>query len=216
MSDSLTMLWRELLTLDLGTIATAFSLIGAIAGWIVAAFKSRETSLRRDDVHKWANSAIAELQTLVLICRPDNRHNDRLQDKVCDVQLNSSILVEQGRLYFRNSPAGGYGRDKPEAYRGHRPVILDHLILAHQIATRWPSCTAANEAARLAILAERCLKAFVSLAQKEVGRSRAASSDAARSGENVDLHQQLLTISDVAVTKWVTRRPLQTMSIEQA
>src|SRR5262249_61844 len=42
-----------------------------------------------------------------------------------------SALIDHGRLLFENRAARDFGAEKPGAYRGHRPVLLDHLVAAH-------------------------------------------------------------------------------------
>ena len=70
---------------------------------------------------------------------------------------------------------------KQPAYRGFRPAILDPIVVVHQIAVAWRAADPDMQL-RYRCVAEDCLKTFVSLAQKEVGRSRAASAYASRSG----------------------------------
>lgn len=157
------------------------ALLGGYLNW-------RERSLRRDEVHEWADRAIETLQTLVLLCtlEPPVLPPDEARSRRTEAVFRTSILVEQGRMFFRNRPAGSLGRHKPPAYRGRRPAVLDHLVAAHKVALALPE--AGPEArAKLSLVAEDALKAFVSALQHEVGRSRTASVAAGRLGESVDL-----------------------------
>ena len=83
-----------------------------------------------------------------------------------------------------------HGQEKEPAYRGHRPTILDQIVLAHQIARQWEK---ANDAQRtdMMLLAEDCAKKFVSLAQQEVGRSRTASAVTKKAGDGRQLDDLL-------------------------
>lgn len=162
---------------------------GLLAGWL----KWRDTSLRRDDVRAWAVDTIKELQSLFLVCLLDAREvgagmleAEAADAKLTDIAFNTAILVERGRLFFRNRPAGAHGAHKQPAYRGRRPAILDPIVLAHQIAVAWRAADPDTKL-RYRCVAEDALKTFVSLAQKEVGRSRAASAYAGRSGNGVKL-----------------------------
>jgi hypothetical protein len=162
--------------------ATASAILTAIAlviGWRA----SRKSELRREDVANWADEAIATLQTLLLICI----HGDppvpaaEAEKRRADIVFKTSILVEQGRMFFRNAGPYSEGREKHAAYRGKRPEILDQLVAAHQIACRWPKAND-EERVRMRLVAEDCLKRFVSLVQQEVGRSRTASAGTRRRG----------------------------------
>lgn len=162
---------------------------GLLAGWL----KWRDTSLRRDDVRAWAVDTIKELQSLFLVCLLDGREvgagmldATAADAKLTEIAFNTAVLVERGRLFFKNRPAGRHGAHKQPAYRGRRPAILDPIVAAHQIAVAWRAADPEMQL-RYRCVAEDCLKTFVSLAQKEVGRSRAASAYAGRSGNGVKL-----------------------------
>ena len=162
--------------------ATASAILTALvlfAGWR----SSRKSELRREDVANWADESIAALQTLLLTCI----HGDppvpaaEAEKRRAEVLFKTSILVEQGRMFFRNAGPYSEGREKHPAYRGKRPEILDQLVAAHQIACRWPKA-GDEERVRMRLVAEDCLKCFVSLVQLEVGRSRTASAGTRRRG----------------------------------
>jgi hypothetical protein len=153
-------------------VSAVLTALALFAGWRA----SRKSELRREDVANWADESITALQTLLLICI----HGDppipaaEAEKRRVEVLVQTSVLTERGRLFFRNAPPYSVGREKPRAYRGKRPEILDQLVVAHQIACGWPH--AGDEArVRMRIVAEDCLKQFVSLIQREVGRSRTVS-----------------------------------------
>lgn len=179
----------------LSAILTAIALF---AGWL----SSRKSELRREDVADWANEAITALQTLLLICI----HGDppipaaEADRRRVDLLIQTSVLTERGRLFFRNAGPYSVGRDKPRAYRGKRPEILDQLVVAHQIACRWPHA-GDEERARLRLVAEDCLKQFVSLIQREVGRSRTVSADTRRRGTGVHLMERMTEIPQERVDR---------------
>jgi hypothetical protein len=141
--------------------------VGLIAGWV----HWKRTELRREDVLSWSNQTIETLQTLVLVLtlKSENLSKDIAKQKIEKVIFDSSILIETGRLFFRNQKIDDWGVEKPSAYQGYRPVILDQLVIAHQVACAWVE---ANEEKRehLRVISLGALKQFVSLAQKEVGR----------------------------------------------
>jgi len=166
------------------TASLLLAFIGLLFTWI----RWRQSELRREEVLSWADDCIECLQTLFII----SFYRDPIlsEEKVNEIRLktvfDTSTLIERGRLFFKNDIVDDFGSEKLAAYRGYRPRILDHLVVAHQIARYWPDASE-DEASRRSTIAEDCLKSFVSLAQKEVGRDRAASVEALKGGDGVHL-----------------------------
>lgn len=167
--------------------ATA-SLLLAVFGLFFTWIRWRRSELRRDEVLIWAVDCIECLQTLFLISFLKNPILN--QEKIDEIRLktifDTATLIERGRLFFKNEVVDNFGSEKLAAYRGYRPRILDHLVVAHQIARYWPDGSE-EEILRRSVVAEDCLKNFVSLVQKEVGRVRAASVEALKGGDGVHL-----------------------------
>ncbi|MEI9852546.1 MAG: hypothetical protein WDN24_18700 [Sphingomonas sp.] len=161
-------------------LATAIALLATWLSW-------RRSELRRDDVHDWANEAIAAMQTIRLICagRRTAMTPEEARTRLTQLAVDTSVLVERGRLFFRNARSWD-GRHLPRAYRGKRPEILDQLVVAHQIACAWPGANP-EERVRMALVSEDVLRTFVTLMQAEVGRSRTASAGTRRRGDGADL-----------------------------
>jgi len=187
-------------------VSAVLTALALFAGWR----SSRKSELRREDVANWADESITALQTLLLLCI----HGDPPIPKVeadrrrVDLLIQTSVLTERGRLFFRNAPPYSAGRDKPRAYRGKRPEILDQLVIAHQIACRWPQA-GDEERVRMRLVAEECLKQFVSLIQREVGRSRTASADTRRRGTGAHLMERIAEIpKDQLDTAWTQGKRL--------
>ena len=168
--------------------SAGLALIALLGGVLGATLRAREQALRRDDVHDWANAAIEALQTLELLCvlPPDQLGLAHAEARLAQVIFRTSILTEQGRMFFRNTRVGRLGAEKPAAYRGRRPAILDCLIVAHEAARRLSGADAETRA-RLSLVSEDSLKRFVSLIQPEVGRSRVRSPAAGRPGDSIRL-----------------------------
>jgi hypothetical protein len=166
-------------------IASTISILGLIFAW----YQWRTKELRREEVLKWADECIDCLESLYLISCLDDTEIDRESVKEIRVKcmFRSSTLVERGRMFFKNEVIDDFGSEKPSAYCGYRPQILDHLVIAHQIARHWPSDDTETILGRTAV-AKDCLNNFVSLAQKEVGRQRAASVEALKGGQGVNLN----------------------------
>ena len=174
---------------------TAAALISALVGMLglcVGWFQWRKSELRSGDVLAWATEVIRSLQSLLLICslRPSQLGGKAATDRLTHVIFDTAALVEIGRLFFKNEPVPDHGQGKLPAYRGYRPKILDPIVVAHQIAKAWSSADE-DERLRMRIIAEECLKKFVSLVQQEVGRSRTASADTKVGGDGAPLRHLL-------------------------
>jgi hypothetical protein len=173
------------------SIASVVSACVAACGLFFAWRQSREGTLRRADVLRWAEDAIDQLQTLLVICVLNEGELEPAfeREKLAAIMLTTSTLAERGRLFFKNEiRSDGHGQDKEAAYQGYRPKILDQLVVAHQIARHWPQANADDRKIML-ILAQDAARTFVSLAQQEVGRSKTASAVTKRAGDGRDLDE---------------------------
>ena len=180
--------------------------IALFAGWR----SSRKNELRREDVANWADEAITALQTLLLVTIHGDPPIPAAEAERLRVALliQTSVLTERGRLFFRNAGPYSFGREKHRAYRGTRPEILDQLVAAHQIACRWPRA-GDEERVRMRLVAEDCLKQFVSLVQQEVGRSRTASADTRRGGSGALLSSRMSELDpDRVAAAWAQGKRL--------
>jgi hypothetical protein len=165
--------------------------VGACAltvGWL----QWRERQLRQDDVLKWAIEVIRAQQTLYLTLFLGDSAFDSatVRSTLAKIAIDTSVLVEQGRLFFKNTPHPTHGAERRPAYRGYRPMILDPIVVAHQIACQWGGATD-DEKDRMLVIAEDCVRSFVSMAQREVGRGRTAHGDSALKGEGEKLEALL-------------------------
>jgi hypothetical protein len=167
-----------------GFISAMIAAVAALLVWL----QWRERRLRQDDVLRWANEAIRAQQTLYLLLFLGDSAFDKAMAKttLAKIAVDASVLVEQGRLFFKNTPHPTHGADRHPAYRGYRPMLLDPLVVAHQIACQWEGA-AEEERERMVLVAEDCVRSFVSMAQLEVGRSKTAHEDTARKGEGEKL-----------------------------
>jgi hypothetical protein len=182
--------------------SAVFGVIGLITGWA----KWRDAQLRRSEVLVWSNQGIATMETLLLACSLGNSIYDpaELDKKLKELCVASAILVEQGRIFFKNQRLGDHGQHKEPAYRGLRPCILDPLIVGHQIALGWTNAKP-EDRARMRLVAEKHLKMYVSLVQKEVGRSRTASSETKRGGDHIDLPKLMAQVDQEKVDELLSR-----------
>jgi len=176
------------------------SLLGLAFTWR----QLKERELRREDVLKWGNEAIASLHTIWLaltldsgICFPA-----KAGDLLAGEAIRTSVLVEQGRIFFRNSITDEFGAEKPPAYRGYRPLVLDPLVLGHQVACRAVHASF-SEKPQLAVLALSATRTLVSLLQTEVGRSRTAAAITQQGGRGIVLDALLM---DGTSNPWSSER----------
>jgi hypothetical protein len=181
-------------------IVTLVSALIAGGALFLAWRQARERQLRKDDVLKWSLEAIRSLQTLYLLCFLGEPVFDKpaIKKLLAQIAVDTSVLVEQGRLFFRNTPHESYGKDRHPAYRGYRPVLLDPIVVSHQIACQWEGATE-DERMRMTLVAEDCVKRFVSLAQLEVGRSLTAHQDVGKKGEGEKLEVLLAKLGEPRV-----------------
>ncbi len=147
------------------TLIAGLVAIGAFMGW-------RAAQLRREEVLQWGNRCVEVLQLLQLRCDAQV-HNGSTSHALSEQAEHISVLVEQGRLFFKNASPEKHGVHKEPAYRGFRPVILDQLVFAYQVANEWEKLSPADQRAGLKVVV-CCKERFVSLLQREVGRKRAA------------------------------------------
>lgn len=169
----------------LGVVVAVIVAISGAFAWLA---QRREEALRRDEVALWGSEAITTMQSLVLLLRIGESATGQSarRELLVKIAFDTSTLVERGRMYFRNCVIDDFGRDKEPAYRGYRPRILDPLVVGHQVACRL--LTKDEDAqGRLLAVAEDMTRAFVSLIQPEIARSRTASADTGREGNGADL-----------------------------
>lgn len=168
--------------------------IGAVAAMLVW-LQWRERRLRQDDVLRWASDVIGNLQTLYLTLFLGDSGFTSAEAKAARsrIAVDTSVLVEQGRLYFKNTPHPTHGANRHPAYRGFRPMILDPIVVAHQIACQWDGA-ADDEKDRMVLVAQDCVRSFVSMAQREVGRGQTAHMASAIKGEGEKLEALLARV----------------------
>lgn len=176
-------------------IAAVVSAIVAICTATMVWLQWRERRLRQDDVLKWALEVIRAQQSLYLTLFLGDSLADpqTARQTLARIAVDTSVLVEQGRLYFKNTPHPTYGAERPPAYRGYRPMLLDPLVVSHQIACQWEGASD-EEKERMVLVAQDCVRSFVSMAQREVGRSRTAHEDSALKGEGEKLESLLAKV----------------------
>jgi hypothetical protein len=151
----------------------------------VGLYRWRVSELRHSDALAWSNRCIEVLQRTYLKMKAAVSGLPISNDDFQGLADEASILVEQGRLLFRNV-RNGYGKDKPTAYQGLRPKILDWVLCVHEAASRWEAASSAERTLLLHAV-ETAERNFVSLAQREVGRARTSSKFTRAAGDGMPL-----------------------------
>lgn len=174
-----------------GFVSASIAAVAALLVWL----QWRERRLRQDDVLDWANDVIRAQQTLYLVLFLGDSAFERATARgmLAQIAVDTSVLVEQGRLFFRNTPDPVHGADRHPAYRGYRPMLLDPIVVSHQIACHWEGADE-EERERMILVAEDCVRSFVSMAQREVGRSKTAHAASQIKGEGEKLEALLAKV----------------------
>lgn len=153
-----------------------------------AQLRKHEDELRRGDAFEWANDVVEIMQELYILTSIGESlfGSDNVDKRVSEIAVISSVALEKGRFLFKNDEPTDYGPDKPSSYRGHRPKILDCILIAHLISRHWAT-SPPEVRVRLKAHASAARRSFISLAQKEVGRAISISPDGAQGGERLSL-----------------------------
>src|SRR5471030_1003204 len=90
----------------LPVVVSALSFLVGAFGLLISYRSTREKQLRLDDVLKWSNEVIGAMQTLYLICLLGEKNLEAGEAKAMRqrIAIDTSVLVEQGRMFFKNQP----------------------------------------------------------------------------------------------------------------
>lgn len=166
------------------TILAAIGLLYTHWQWRDAERKKKEEELRKTEVMNWSLDTIETLQKISIITKNQDIELNS-ENKLKELSISTSVLIEKGRLFFKNTD-DKYGESKEEAYQGFRPEILDQILIAHIAAMNWVNLST-QEKEIMAAKVQKCVRRFVTLAQKEVGRERTANASTARGGDSISL-----------------------------
>jgi hypothetical protein len=158
----------------------------------------RQDQLRKNEVLSWADECVDVLQSIFLVSHTHKKflNEGELRKIRFELSIKTSVLIERGRFFFRNEVSDDWGNQKPKAYRGYRPRILDHLVIGYQIVTRWPNKNE-DEINKRSALALETVQNFVSLAQAEIGRDKVASAEAIKGGDHIELSILMVSVEPI-------------------
>jgi len=112
---------------------SALALLTSIVGVLIGEWRHR-SSFRLawyKEVVAWARecvrvlSAAHELSVAHIV---DETYMARRRHEILEVLTS---LIDEGRFLFENDRSTGHGADKPYAYQGHRPDLLNYLVGAY-------------------------------------------------------------------------------------
>jgi hypothetical protein len=85
------------------------------------------------DVLRWSDEALLILSEAVHLCDLDSKRCEpgRFFDRKHGLRIRLSAQIDRGRWLFPNSQVEEYGQAKEQAYRGHRPEVLNALVAAY-------------------------------------------------------------------------------------
>lgn len=83
-----------------------------------------------EDIKQWYEEVLIVLKELYLQFA-EAKIEDRV--KLNNVLTKLSSKIDMARLYFPNKADGDYGINKPKAYRGRRPLLIDILVFYYNV-----------------------------------------------------------------------------------
>lgn len=98
-------------------------------------FGTKTTIQRVVPIHEWGDKcieALAEAEHFCLLEASSFETTGSYAIRKNAVLQRLSALVDQGRLFFKNTCRDKIGRDKFPARRGYRPELLDPLVAAYR------------------------------------------------------------------------------------
>ncbi|MBT5263842.1 MAG: hypothetical protein HOL85_03355 [Rhodospirillaceae bacterium] len=122
-------------------LPAVFSAIAAFMSLVFAAFsfwfgRQHQRRLAKiewtRDVLAWGNECIDVISDAHLIVQfAPSCESSSLNQRYYDVLRRLTSLIDRGRMYFTNVDKHKYGQEKPDAYKGYRPKLLDPLVAAY-------------------------------------------------------------------------------------
>lgn len=117
------------------TVAAVLSLVALMLSIWVFSRQQRmnrwQLRLQREDhIIDWARQALHMMAAVEEQVRANAELGGEVisRDDAIHHRAQISAVIDEGRLYFPNIQDPAKGRDKAEAYRGHRQPILDALV----------------------------------------------------------------------------------------
>lgn len=158
-----------------GSAAIAF--LSFVFNWLVV---SRQTELQAEtlkaemdrDVLAWAHEAIDALSEGVWLARAHAGSQNRaaLVEPISKLSWRLSALADRGRMFFPNLAPAEHGLDKPGAFQGYRPPVLDAVLFGlYQVEQLTPTNPSSEQAMKFI---QDCRRLMVSEVQYAIDPRR--------------------------------------------
>ncbi|MEY4707919.1 MAG: hypothetical protein RJB58_1642 [Pseudomonadota bacterium] len=136
-------------------VSAIFAGLSAV-GAVIAFYLSRITtnnSFRLEwtrEVIGWRGKAVDAMTTAHAMCQAKSEKDLVGLPAKAMVIAQLSSLIDQGRFFFENEAHPTFGAEKPLAYRGYRPILLDHLVFTHDYLkeTSFPDASGNEDACK--------------------------------------------------------------------
>ncbi len=83
------------------------------------------------EVVSWARDCVRSMSAAHELCASHTTDRNYINDQRHKVLGDLTSLIDEGRFLFENDRSVRVGLDKPRAYQGIRPRIMDYLVLAY-------------------------------------------------------------------------------------
>lgn len=161
-------------------VAAASAVIATISfllNWLVV---SRQTALQAEtmkadldrDVVSWAHETIDALSEGVWLARAHTAAQNRavLAEPIAKLSWRLSALADRGRMFFPNLAPDQHGQDKPGAFQGYRPPVLDAVLFSlYQVEQMTPTAPSTDAAMKFI---QDCRRLMVSEVQSAIDPRR--------------------------------------------
>ena len=109
------------------------ALTAGIAGVAIKASQTQKNmdmnNQQYEDIKEWYEESLEAMKELYLCYLNEKEPSKDMKN----VLRNLSTKIDFGRIFFNNKIDGDYGINKPEIFKGRRPLILDFMILYYDI-----------------------------------------------------------------------------------
>lgn len=158
-------------------VSAAIALFSLILNWNVV---SKQTALQAEtmkaeidrDVLAWAHEAIDALSEGVWLARAHTAAANRamLAEPLAKLSWRLSALADRGRMFFPNLAPDAHGQEKPGAFQGYRPPVLDAVLFAlYQVEQLTPTAPSTEAAMKFM---QDCRRLLVSEVQSAIDPRR--------------------------------------------
>ena len=118
---------------DLGIIIAAIALLISFATLLFTELRARGDirAAWYREVVSWARDCVKELSAAHELCATHVTDADHIRMQRHRVLAGLTSLIDEGRFLFENDRSVPIGLDKPRAYQGARPRIMDYLVVSY-------------------------------------------------------------------------------------